>query len=110
MHVQPPLVTMAGHGPHIPLVPTPSRAARLLDLLALALVLAGAAVGVSAWLRLREISAWSYQNPGPRSMKALAEADFARYQGYAGLVLVAAGIGVGVYAARRARREARLSS
>lgn len=76
---------------------TVSRRDRLVDLAALVLIVAGAAVYLFAAARLREISLYSRTNPGPPG--ALVAADQARYLSYAGLVLVSVGACVGVVAA-----------
>lgn len=83
-----------------------SRRDRLTDLAALVLILLGIALYLDAAARLRVISAYSYQHPGPRGRSALAAADRARYESYGGLVLAVAGCAVGVFsAARHARRR-----
>jgi hypothetical protein len=88
-------------------MPTISRSDRLVDLAALAFILLGAALGLVAIGRLRDISQLSYRHPGPRSESALAAADRARYLAYGGVALVAAGFVVGVTGAVRvARRRA----
>ena len=74
-----------------------SRRDRLIDLAALVLIVAGAALYLAAASRLRTISLYSRTNPGPPG--ALVAADDARYLSYAGLALVSAGACVGVAAA-----------
>ncbi len=71
------------------------------DLAALAIVVAGALLAAIAFLRLREISSYSYRHPGPRDASAVRAADLARYLGYAGVVMVVVGCVVGVMAAIR---------
>ena len=84
---------------------TVSRRDRLVDLSALLLIVAGAALYVVAAVKLHGISLYSRTNPGPPG--ALAAADQARYVSYAGVVLIAAGACVGVVAAGlHARRRA----
>ncbi|PYP77155.1 MAG: hypothetical protein DMD35_16025 [Gemmatimonadetes bacterium] len=69
----------------------------MVDLAALLLILAGAALYLVAAVKLRSISLYSRTNPGPPG--ALIAADRARYVSYAGLALVAVGACVGVIAA-----------
>lgn len=76
-----------------------SRRDRLTDLAALVLLLAGIALYVDAGARMRAISAYSYQHPGPRGESALAAADRARYESYGGLGLAVLGCAVGVASA-----------
>ena len=76
---------------------TVSRRDRLVDLAALLLIVAGAAVYLVAATRLRTISLYSRTNPGPPG--ALVAADEARHLSYAGLGLVSVGACVGVVAA-----------
>jgi len=54
---------------------TVSRRDRLTDLAALVLILAGIALYLDGTARLRAISAYSYQHPGPRGQSALTAAD-----------------------------------
>jgi hypothetical protein len=84
---------------HIPCIhmTTVSRRDRLVDLAALLLIVAGAAVYLVAATRLRTISLYSRTNPGPPG--ALVAADEARHLSYAGLGLVSVGACVGVVAA-----------
>ena len=74
-----------------------SRRDRLVDLAALVLIVVGAALYLVAAAKLRTISLYSRNNPGPPG--ALVAADDARYLSYAGLALVSAGACVGVAAA-----------
>jgi hypothetical protein len=84
---------------------TVSRRDRLVDLSALMLIVAGAALYVLAAVKLHGISLYSRTNPGPPG--ALVAADQARYVSYAGLTLVLVGACVGVVAAGlHARRRA----
>jgi hypothetical protein len=86
---------------------TVSRRDRLTDLAALVLIIAGIALYLDAGARLRTISAYSYQHPGPRGESALEAADWARRESYAGLGLGIVGCVVGVGSAvRHARRPA----
>ena len=84
---------------------TVSRRDRLVDLSALLLIVAGAALYLVAAVKLHSISLYSRTNPGPPG--ALVAADQARYVSYAGIAMVAAGACVGVVAAGlHARRRA----
>ena len=84
---------------------TVSRADRLVDYAALVLLLIGVALYLDAATRLRAIATLSYEHPGPRGQSAVAAADRARDESYAGLAIVAAGCVVGVASAvRHARR------
>lgn len=74
-----------------------SRRDRFVDLAALALIVAGAALYLVAAEKLRTIAAYSRTNPGPPG--ALVAADRARYLSYGGLALVSVGACVGVVAA-----------
>jgi hypothetical protein len=85
---------------------TVSRRDRLTDLAALVLLLAGIALYLDAGVRLRTISAFSYQHPGPIGVSALDLADRARYESYAGLGLAMLGVVVGVGSALRHARGA----
>jgi hypothetical protein len=74
-----------------------SRRDRQVDLGALLLIAAGAAVYVFAAVRLHVISLYSKANPGPPG--ALDAADQARYLSYAGVAMIAVGCCIGVAAA-----------
>jgi hypothetical protein len=74
-----------------------SRRDRQVDLGALLLIVAGAAVYVFAAVRLHAISLYSKANPGPPG--ALDAADQARYLSYAGVAMIAVGCCVGIAAA-----------
>jgi hypothetical protein len=76
---------------------TVSRRDRLVDVSALLLIAAGAALYLIAAVKLHDISLYSRTNPGPPG--ALVAADQARYLSYAGLALVAVGACIGVVAA-----------
>jgi hypothetical protein len=76
---------------------TVSRRDRLVDLSALLLIVAGAALYLVAAVKLHGISLYSRTNPGPPG--ALVAADQARYVSYAGIAMVAVGACVGVVAA-----------
>jgi hypothetical protein len=83
---------------------TVSRRDRLTDLAALVLLLAGIALYLDAGVRMRAISAYSYQHPGPRGESQLAAADRARTESYGGLGLAAFGVIVGMGSALRHAR------
>jgi len=84
---------------------TVSRRDRLVDLSALLLIVAGAALYLVSAVKLHSISLYSRTNPGPPG--ALVAADQARYVSYAGIAMVVAGACVGVVAAGlHARRRA----
>jgi hypothetical protein len=85
---------------------TVSRRDRLTDLAALVLIIAGIALYLDAGARLRTISTYSYQHPGPRGESALVAADRARMESYAGLGFVALGCVAGVASALRHARGA----
>ena len=74
-----------------------SRRDRQVDLGALLLIVAGAALYVFAAIELHTISLYSKANPGPPG--ALDAADQARYLSYAGVTMVAVGCCVGIAAA-----------
>lgn len=85
---------------------TVSRRDRLVDLAALALVIAGIALYFDGTTRLRQVSTLSYQAPGPRGVSQRAVADRARYECNAGIGLTLAGGAVGVAGAlSHARRR-----
>jgi hypothetical protein len=87
-------------------MPTVSRRDRLTDLAALFIMLAGIALHLDGSARLRAIAALSYEHPGPPGQSALAAADRARNESYAGLAVAVAGCVVGVASAiRHARRR-----
>jgi len=88
---------------------TVSRRDRLTDLAALVLILAGIALYLDAGARLRTISAYTYQHPGPRGESAVAAADWARRESYGGLGLAVLGCAVGMASAFRHVRGARLA-
>jgi hypothetical protein len=88
---------------------TVSRRDRLTDLAALVVILAGIALYVDAGARMRTISAYSYQHPGPRGESALAAADWARWESYGGLAVAMFGCAVGVGSALRHSQARRLA-
>ncbi|HET9011263.1 MAG TPA: hypothetical protein VFN38_05575 [Gemmatimonadaceae bacterium] len=78
---------------------TVSRRDRLTDLAALVLILAGIALYLDAGARMRTISGYSYQHPGPRG--AVVAADWARRESYGGIAVAVLGCGVGIASAAR---------
>ncbi len=78
-----------------------TRRDRLVDLAALLLVLAGIALCLVGNARMQEISRYTFQHPGPRTVSALTAADHARYLAYGGVATVVAGVAVGLGAALR---------
>jgi len=87
-----------------------SRRARMLDLAALACIVAGALVCLAANARLTEISKLSYRHPGPPNQSALTAADHARYLAYGGVALIVAGCVVGVTGALTLARRKRAAA
>jgi hypothetical protein len=88
-------------------MPAVSRRARMLDLAALACIVAGAILCLIANARLTEISKLSYRHPGPPDQSALAAADRARYLAYGGVALIVGGCAVAVTGSMHmARRKA----
>ena len=83
---------------------TVSRRDRLNDLAALVLICAGIALYLDAGARLRNISGYSYQHPGPRGQSAVVAADWARRESYGGLALTMLGCVAGVASAMRYAR------
>jgi hypothetical protein len=84
---------------------TVSRADRLVDYAALVILVIGVALYLDAGTRLRAISTLSYEHPGPRGRSAVAAADRARYESYAGIGMAVAGCLVGVASAMRHSRR-----
>ena len=74
-----------------------SRRDRQVDLGALLIIVAGAALYLFSAARLHAISLYSKANPGPPG--ALDAADQARHASYAGVVIIAIGCCVGIGAA-----------
>lgn len=86
---------------------TVSRRARLIDVSALLLILAGIALYLDASARLRTILTYSYQHPGPRGRSQLAAVDWAGRESNGGLGLVVLGSVVGAASALRHARGKR---
>lgn len=80
---------------------------RIVDLVALLLILLGAALYVDSQLRFRAIMQYSYRHPGPRGVSQLTAADHARYEANTAFGFVIVGAAVGITAAvRHSRRRA----
>ena len=87
-------------------MPDVIRRDRLVDALAILLLIVGVALYVDSQARFRAIMRFSYRHPGPRGVSQLKAADHARYEANTafGLVIVGAGIGVAA-AVRHSRRS-----
>lgn len=87
-------------------MPDVRRRDRLVDAVALLLILIGLALYVDSQVRFRAIMRFSYKHPGPRGVSQLAAADYARYEASTAFGLVPLGAAVGIAAAiRHARRK-----
>ena len=81
---------------------------RLVDFLALGLILLGTALYADSQSRFHGIMRYSWQHPGPRGISQITVADYARYEANAAFILVIVGTIVGVTAAiRHSRRVAK---
>ena len=79
---------------------------RIVDVVALVLILIGLALYVDSQLRFRAIMLYSWKHPGPRGVSQLTAADHARYEANTAFGLVAVGAGVGIAGAiRHSRRK-----
>ena len=79
---------------------------RLVDLVALLLILVGVASYVDSHARFRGIMQYSWQHPGPRGVSQIKAADFARYEANTAFALVTLGAAAGITAAvRHSRRK-----
>ena len=88
-------------------MPPVSRAARIVDVIALVLIAGGGAIFVTALGQFREVAKLSYRHPGPPNQSALAAADQARYLAYGSVVMVLLGCVVAVLGAIRVARAKR---
>lgn len=88
---------------------TVSRRGRLVDLAALACIVIGVLLCLSAASQLREIGKLSFRSPGPRQHSALAAADRARYMAYGGVATIVVGCLVGAASAIGHARAKRIS-
>ncbi len=86
---------------------TVSRRDRLIDLAALALIIAGIALYADGTSRLRDITRFSYRHPGPPGLSQRKVADYARYECNAGIGLTIAGCAAGVIGAVGHTRQRR---
>ncbi len=88
-------------------MPDVLRRDRLVDGLAILLLIVGVALYVDSQARFRAIMRFSYRHPGPRGISQLTAADHARYEANTAFGLVALGAAVGITAAvRHSRRKA----
>lgn len=78
---------------------------RIVDVVALLLIVAGLALYGDSQLRFRAIMNFSYQHPGPVGVSQLAAADTARYEANGAFALVIIGAAAGVVAALRHTRR-----
>jgi hypothetical protein len=79
---------------------------RIVDAIALLLILAGAALYVDSQVRFRAIMHYSWQHPGPRGVSQVRAADHARYEANTAFGLITLGAAIGVAAAvRHSRRK-----
>ena len=87
-------------------MPDVLRRDRIVDVVALVLILLGLALYVDSQVRFRAIMRYSYLHPGPRGVSQLTAADHARYEADTAFGLVVVGAVVGVTAAvRHSRRK-----
>jgi hypothetical protein len=86
-------------------MPDVLRRDRLVDLVALLLILVGAALYVDSQLRFRDVMRYSFAHPGPRGVSQLTAADHARYEANTAFGFVIAGAAIGVAAAVRHSRR-----
>jgi hypothetical protein len=78
---------------------------RIVDAVALLLIVIGVALYADSQLRFRNIMRYSYLHPGPRGVSQLKAADHARYEANTAFGLVTLGAVVGVGAAIRHSRR-----
>lgn len=79
---------------------------RIVDAVAMLLILLGVALYVDSQMRFRTITNYTWQHPGPRAESQLVAADHARYEANTAFGLVAVGAAVGVASAiRHSRRK-----
>lgn len=86
-------------------MPDVLRRDRIVDVVALLLILLGAMLYVDSQVRFRAIMRYSYAHPGPRGVSQLTAADHARYEANTAFGLVIVGAAVGVTAAIRHSRR-----
>jgi len=79
---------------------------RLVDIMALLLILVGVACYTDSQARFRGIMRYSWQHPGPRGVSQVKAADLARYEANTAFALITLGAATGVTAAvRHSRRK-----
>jgi hypothetical protein len=87
-------------------MPDVLRRDRIMDAVAMLLILLGVALYVDSQLRFRAITNYTWQHPGPRGASQLVAADHARYEANTAFGLVAVGAVVGIASAvRHSRRK-----
>jgi hypothetical protein len=77
---------------------------RIVDAVALLLIVLGVALYADSQVRFHGIMQYSYAHPGPRGVSQLAVADLARYEAHSAFGLIIVGAVVGVVAALRHSR------
>ena len=88
-------------------MPDVHRRDRLVDVVALLLILLGVALYADSQRRFHDITGFSWKHPGPRGASQLVAADHARYEANTAFGLIALGAVVGVTGAvRHSRRKA----
>ena len=88
-------------------MPDVHRRDRLVDVVALLLILLGVALYADTQRRFHDITGYSWAHPGPRGASQLVAADHARYEANTAFGLIALGAVVGVTGAvRHSRRKA----
>jgi hypothetical protein len=91
-------------------MPTVSRRDRLVDLAALALIIAGIALYLDGTARLRAITLLSYQHPGPPGISQVTLVERARYECNTAIGLTLAGCAVGIAGAVSHGRQRRTAA
>ena len=86
-------------------MPDVLRRDRIVDVVAMLLILLGVALYVDSQLRFRTITSYTWQHPGPRGASQLVAADHARYEANAAFGLVAVGAAIGIASAVRHSRR-----
>jgi len=79
---------------------------RIMDIVALALILIGLALYGDSQRRFHDISSYTWKHPGPRGVSMLTVADHARYEANTAFGLVAVGTIVAIAGAiQHSRRK-----
>ena len=86
-------------------MPDVLRRDRLVDVVALLIIVVGLALYGHSQLRFRDVMRFSYHNPGPPGVSQLDAADHARYEANTAFGFVIAGAAIGVAAAVRHSRR-----